>query len=379
MTTHDGGVRLRVDATFAAASGYDVIVRDGAMNDLAGRVTAAAPAAAYAVITPHNLAGSLGARAIGALRAAGMTAELLSFEDGESHKTRETWATLTDRMLDLRLGRDSCIVAVGGGVTGDVAGFVAATYMRGIPIVQVPTTLLAMIDASVGGKTGVDTPAGKNLVGVFHSPAAVIVDTAVLRTLPSVQIQSGLAEAVKHGAILDAAYFDWIGNHVSELLSLDSAALEHLVARSIQLKADVVSADPLENGRRAILNFGHTIGHALERFARYTMAHGFAVAAGMCVEAKLGEALGVTRPGTAEAIAVLLSRLGLPARAPFAADSLLDTMAIDKKARRSVPRFVLLRDIGECATDAQGAWTHAADSETLMSVLRQSAAAPDVV
>ncbi|HSJ32441.1 MAG TPA: 3-dehydroquinate synthase [Longimicrobiales bacterium] len=379
MTAHAGGVRIRVDAVFAAASGYDVVVRAGAMDDLADRVTAAAPAAAYAVITPHNLAGTVGARALGSLRAAGMTAELLSFEDGESHKTRETWAALTDRMLELRLGRDSCIVAVGGGVTGDIAGFVAATYMRGIPFVQVPTTLLAMIDASVGGKTGVDTPAGKNLVGAFHSPAAVIVDTAVLRTLPPVQIQSGLAEAVKHGAILDAAHFEWISDHVRELLSLDSAAMEQLVARSIRIKADVVSADPLESGRRAILNFGHTIGHALERFARYTMPHGFAVAAGMCVEARLGEALGITRPGSAEKIAVLLSRLGLPSRASFAPDSLLDTMALDKKARRSVPRFVLLRDIGECAIDTQGAWTHAADPETLMSVLRQSAAVPDVV
>ncbi|MBR9988643.1 MAG: 3-dehydroquinate synthase, partial [Gemmatimonadetes bacterium] len=248
-----------------AGSGYDVVIRNGALAELAARAAAAAPAAAYAVIVPHRLSDGPAARAVDSLRAAGLRAELLDFDDAESHKTRETWASLTDRMLDLRLGRDTCIIAVGGGVTGDIAGFVAATYMRGIPFVQVPTTLLAMIDASVGGKTGVDTPNGKNLVGAFHSPAAVIIDPAVLRTLPSHQFRSGLAEAVKHGAILDADYFAWSGEHVRELLALEPAALEHLITRSVQLKAGIVSADPFERDRRAILNFGHTVGHAIER------------------------------------------------------------------------------------------------------------------
>jgi 3-dehydroquinate synthase len=373
------GVHVRVDAMPAAATGYDVVMRYGALDDLAGLVTAAAPAAAYAVVTPHNLAESLGSQALAALRDAGLRAELFAFDDRETHKTRDTWASLTDRMLELRLGRDTCVIAVGGGVTGDVAGFVAATYMRGIPVVQVPTTLLAMIDASVGGKTGIDTPAGKNLVGAFHAPVIVIVDPAALRTLSAVQIRSGLAEAVKHGAILDAGYLRWIAEHAGDLLALDTAALEHLIVRSIQLKAEIVSADPLESGRRAMLNFGHTVAHALERSAGYTMPHGCAVSVGMCVEAALGEALGITREGTADALAVTLSLLDLPVRADFAPDALRDAMRIDKKARGSRPRFILLRDLGECAGDPHGGWTHDVPEDTLLRILRQSTVGSDLV
>ena len=374
-----GGMRVRVEAMPALAAGYDVIVRHGAMAELAARVAAAAPAAAYAVITPHALHDTLGSRALTSLRAADLRAELLAFDDRETHKTRETWASLTDRMIALKFGRDACVIAVGGGVTGDVAGFVAATYMRGIPFVQVPTTLLAMIDASVGGKTGVDTPAGKNLVGSFHSPALVIVDPVALRSLPELQLRAGLAEAVKHGAILDAAYFGWIGAHADALLALDAPALEQLIAHSIEIKAQVVSADPLESGRRAILNFGHTVAHALERCAGYAMPHGCAVSVGMCVEAQLGESMGVSRPGSADACATLLSRLGLPVRAQFAADALLDAMSIDKKARGSKPRFVLLRDIGECAPALHDVWTHEVPSDTLLHVLRRSTVASDLV
>jgi 3-dehydroquinate synthase len=374
-----GHVRVRVDAAPAIARGYDVIVGSGALEELAEHITAAASAAAYAVVTPHTLEDTLGARVQRVLRDAGLHVELLAFDDRELTKTRETWAALTDRMLELRLGRDSAIVAVGGGVTGDIAGFVAATYMRGIPVVQVPTTLLAMIDASVGGKTGVDTPAGKNLVGAFHSPAVVISDPAVLGTLPEVHIRSGLAEAVKHGAIADAGHFRWIGEHAADLLSLDTGALEHLVGHSVRLKADVVSADPLESGRRAILNFGHTVAHALERFTGYTTPHGLAVAIGMHVEAVLGETLGITDVGTADEIAALLRRLKLPVHARLDADALLDAMSVDKKARDSRPRFALLRRTGECAADGAGAWTHAVDSQTVLRVLQQAAGASELV
>jgi 3-dehydroquinate synthase len=276
-------------------------------------------------------------------------------------------------MLELKLGRDSCVIAVGGGVTGDMAGFVAATYMRGLPFVQVPTSLLAMIDASVGGKTGVDTDAGKNLVGAFHAPTVVVIDPAALRTLPARQLRSGLAEAVKHGAILDAEYFRWLEDHADELLALDAAALEHLIARSVELKAAVVASDPLEKGRRAILNFGHTVGHALEHSSRFTMPHGFAVSIGMCIEASLGEALGVTRAGTGAAIAKLLARFGLPTRTAFEPDALLHAITIDKKARAAQPRFVLLRHTGECTPDGNGMWTHAVDPLMLRTTLLHAA------
>jgi 3-dehydroquinate synthase len=374
MTRHDaGGARVHAAAITADASGYDILIRQGAFDQLADCVTAAAPAAAYAIITPRNLAASHGARALAALRGAGLRAELLDFDDREECKTRETWATLTDRMLELKLGRDSCVIAVGGGVTGDMAGFVAATYMRGLPFVQVPTTLLAMIDASVGGKTGVDTDAGKNLVGAFHAPTVVIIDPAALHTLPALQLRSGLAEAVKHGAILDVAYFWWLEDHADDLLALDATALQHLIARSVELKAAVVSSDPLEKGRRAILNFGHTVGHALEHFSRFTMPHGFAVSIGMCIEASLGEALGVTRAGTGAAIAKLLARFGLPTRTAFDSDAVLHAITIDKKARTAQPRFVLLRHTGECTPDGNGMWTHAVDPQVLRTTLLHAA------
>lgn len=372
---HRPGTRVRVDSMAVAAPGYDIVVRFGALDELGERVAAAAPADAYAVITPHSLQATIGARAVAELHRAGLHVELLAFDDAEVNKTRETWSALTDRMLDLRHGRDSCVVAVGGGVTGDVAGFVAATYMRGVPFVQVPTTLLSMIDASIGGKTGVDTPAGKNLVGAFHSPAVVVIDPAALQTLPPPHIRSGLAEAVKHGAILDAAYFEWIASNVSSLLALDPASLEQLIARSITLKADIVSADPLEDGRRAILNFGHTVGHALERYTGYSMSHGAAVSVGMCAEAALGEELGCTAPGTADALRALLTTVGLPVTAAFDPAALVETMTLDKKSRATQPRFALLRSIGECAPDTDGRWTHSVDSQALIHVLQQIAGA----
>lgn len=348
---------------------YDVIVRAGALDELPARVAAAVPAAAYALVCPRELAQLHGGRVLEAMRSAGIAAELVVFDGGEARKTRETWTQITDRMLELRFGRDGCLVAIGGGVTGDVAGFVAATYMRGIPFVQVPTSLLAMIDASVGGKTGVDTAAGKNLVGAFHSPRLVVVDPLVLRTLPDEELRSGLAEAVKHGAILDAGYFDWMESSAEPLLQKDAGALERLIARSIELKAGIVADDPYERGRRAVLNFGHTIGHALERRAGYTIPHGHAVAAGMGAEAAIGEAAGISEPGTAGRLARLLGALGLPSRVDASFDELVGAMRVDKKSVRAEPRFVLLRAIGEVARAQDGEWTHAVPGDAVAAVL----------
>jgi 3-dehydroquinate synthase len=278
-------------------------------------------------------------------------------------------------MLDLRLGRDSCVIALGGGVTGDLAGFVAATYMRGVPLLQVPTTLLAMIDASIGGKTGIDTPAGKNLVGAFHPPCLVVADPELLRSLPATEVRSGMAEAIKHGAILDAGYLAWIEAHAATLLGGDHADLEHLVRRSVELKAAIVAEDPREHGRRAILNFGHTVGHALERLSRYALPHGPAVAAGMVVEAVAGEVLGITEAGTGARIAAILERCGLPARVlpELSAPQILGAMETDKKARRGTARCVLLRMLGECAPadrEAGTGWTHELPAAALERALR---------
>jgi 3-dehydroquinate synthase len=365
--------RIHVIVTPQPLHGYDIVVEAGVLDELPERVAAAAPAARYAVIVPDDLAGSYGARVVAALHTSGLDAALLEFPAGEANKTRATWAALTDRLLELRFGRDSCVIAVGGGVAGDLAGFVAATYMRGVPLVQVPTTLLAMVDASVGGKTGVDTDAGKNLIGAFHAPRLVLADPLVLATLPPADFRAGMAEAVKHGAILDRDYFEWIEANVDAVLALQSAPLEELVARSADLKARVVMDDPYEHGARAALNFGHTIGHALELQSDYELRHGHAVAIGMVVEAAAGEAARITEPGTRTRIAQLLARLQLPVSPNLVdAGALLDVLPLDKKARRGRPRFVLPARIGALARPPGDAWTFELPDALLQHALTQA-------
>jgi 3-dehydroquinate synthase len=355
--------------------GYDIVVRAGALADLPLRAAVVA-ADRFVIIADATVAALYGARVLDCLRGAGLATELLTFPAGEAHKTRATWQILSDQMLAMRYGRDSCVIALGGGVTGDLAGFVAATYMRGIPVIQLPTTLLAMIDASVGGKTGVDTASGKNLIGAFHAPQVVIADTTLLATLPAAELRSGLAEAIKHGAILDEAYFEWIGERADDLLAIDAGAIEQLVRRSVEIKAAVVADDPLEHGRRAVLNFGHTVGHAFEQQSRYELPHGHAVAAGMMVEAAAGELLQVTAPGTSDRLRDLLLRCGLPtAPAQTGVAELRSTLILDKKTRDKRPRFVLLSEIGSIARDASGTWTHEVSEDVLADAMRRVIAA----
>ncbi|HUF51542.1 MAG TPA: 3-dehydroquinate synthase [Longimicrobiales bacterium] len=368
--------RLRVTMPPPAVHDYDVVVRTHALHDARALIERAAPAARYSIIAPDDIAELYAAPL---QRALGDRAASFTFAAGEANKTRASWSMLTDAMLARGLGRDTCVIAVGGGVAGDLAGFVAATYMRGIPVVQVPTTLLAMVDASVGGKTGVDTRAGKNLVGAFHAPSLVIIDPYVLGTLPVVQLRAGLAEAVKHGAILDDAYFQRIEDESAALLAADATAMEWLIMRSVELKAGIVAQDPYERGIRAILNFGHTIGHAVEAHAQYRLPHGFAVATGMVAEAALGEAAGVTEPGSGRRLEALLERLGLPVRLPHDAAQLRAYMSVDKKARTAAPRFALLHRIGRAAAAAEGEWTHELPVHVIDDVLKTVSRGADVV
>src|SRR5689334_8986598 len=297
------------------------------------------------------------------------TGPALTFPAGEASKTRDQWARLTDALLADGLGRDSGIIALGGGVAGDLAGFVAATYMRGLRYVQVPTSLLAMLDASVGGKTGVDTPEGKNLIGAFHPPAAVVADPRVLATLPERDYRGGLAEAVKHGLIADADYFGWIESQAEALLRRDEAGLTRLVRRSVEIKAEVVSGDEREAGRRAILNAGHTVAHALERVTEYALPHGEAVAVGLVAESALAEAIGAAPSGLARRVSALLARLGLPVRlaAPVDLDRLVAAMGSDKKNRSARLRFALPSRLG--AMSAEGEWTREAPAAALRQAL----------
>ncbi|CAN5825902.1 3-dehydroquinate synthase [soil metagenome] len=360
-----GGARAHVGAS-ASGTSYDVVVAAGALDQLPDRLHAVAPARHYAVISDSNVAALYGDRVLRQLRDAGMVADLLQFDAGEAHKTRQVWAALTDAMFALGCGRDSCVIALGGGVTGDLAGFVAATCMRGVPVVQVPTSLLAMVDAAVGGKTGIDVPAGKNLVGAFHAPRLVLADPLLLRTLPITEIRAGLAEAIKHGAVLDAEYFDWIDAEADALTRLEHVAVERLVARSVELKAAVVTSDPHEGGYRAVLNFGHTVGHALELLTAYELSHGDAVSMGMVAESWAGELAGVTDTGTTDRLASVLRRCGLPVGGVSVTfDDVMGVMRLDKKARGSIPRFTLPLRIGSCARASDGSWTHEVDAGVL--------------
>jgi len=348
-------------------AGYDVRIAPGALDEIGVRTAEAAPAHRYAIISDSQVARLYGERVVKAFLHAGLDAAPFSFPAGEWNKRREEWARLLDALLAAGFGRDSVVVALGGGVTGDLAGFVAATFMRGVPVVQVPTTLLAMLDSCVGGKTGVDTEAGKNLIGAFHHPALVLIDPELLSTLPRHQRIAGLAEAIKTAAILDPELWEWIAAHAGALVEGDAQAAAELVGAVVALKIDVVSRDPHESDVRSILNFGHTIGHALETLEGYTLLHGEAVAAGMRVETRLGEAAGITRPGTATRLAGLLEECGLDRawESEHRPEEVIEALGRDKKARGRRPHCVFLARIGEVATDPAGRHTFALEPAEL--------------
>ncbi|TAN00916.1 MAG: 3-dehydroquinate synthase [Rhodanobacteraceae bacterium] len=278
--------------------------------------------------------------------------ETLVLPAGEAHKNLDAVSRVLDALAQLGATRDGCVLALGGGVVGDIAGFAAACWMRGIDSVQFPTTLLAMVDSSVGGKTGVDHPAGKNLVGAFHQPRAVVADLDTLATLPDRELRAGLAEVVKTACIGDAAFFEWLEAHIDALLARDVDALTHAIARCCRFKAEVVVRDEREAGERALLNFGHTFGHALETETGYgTLLHGEAVAIGMILAARLSARLGMADRSDAERLRALLQRTGLPTELPhgLTADALLARIRLDKKNRAGMLRLILWHGIGRAA------------------------------
>ena len=361
---------------------YEVRIGPGLLAALGDVVVNEAPAHRYAVITDSNVGPLHGAAALDSLETrasesgtrAGPTRRvtMVTIPAGEASKTRDTWARVTDDLLGAGFGRDTTIVALGGGVVGDLAGFVAATFMRGVPYVQVPTTLLAMIDASVGGKTGVDTPAGKNLVGAFHQPAAVVADTNLLATLPAEHLRAGMAEAIKHGVIADAAYLERVASIAADLPSrvASTDALLDLVARSVEIKAEIVTRDERENGIRKTLNFGHTIGHAIELCSNYTLLHGDAVAIGMAYESMLGERVGVTAGGTAARVRSVLRDAGLPLVRPSSVsiDAIVDATHSDKKARAGRAEYALPATLGSMAA-AESGWAVPVSDDLVREVL----------
>ena len=327
---------------------YDVVIEPGSLESLGARVRAVAPASSAFLVFDRALEASHLPRARASLEAAGYETTCVPFAGGEEHKTLDTVHGLYDVLLAQRFERRSPVIAFGGGVLGDTAGFAAATYLRGVPFVQCPTTLLAMVDSSVGGKVGVNVPQGKNLIGAFYQPVAVVADPLVLRTLPARELRCGLAECIKHALIRDPALFDWTREHMPKLLALDPDSLAQLVARNVAIKAAVVIEDEKETGVRAHLNLGHTFGHAIEATVGYgRILHGEAVGLGLLAAATLAGELGVAARSLRAEVEDVVGRAGLPRRVELPADArLAEAMALDKKVAAGRVRFVLPERVG---------------------------------
>jgi 3-dehydroquinate synthase len=335
--------------------GYTIHIAPGGLDRLGALVRGLALGDRALVVSDATVAALYGGRAVAVLRQAGVNAELAAVPPGEDAKSLAVADTLYTKAIALGLDRRSPVIAVGGGVVGDLAGFVAATYLRGVPFVQVPTTLLAQVDSSVGGKVAVNHPAGKNLIGAFHQPRLVVADTDLLATLPARELASGLAEVVKYGIIADAAFFAYLEANSAAILARAPSVLGEIVRRSCEIKAAVVEQDEKESGLRMILNFGHTIGHAVEAaagFARFS--HGEAVAVGMHAAARLSAILGRCGPDTVAAVDALLARFGLPAAAPgYRPADLLAYLARDKKSIGGTVNWVLTGGIGRVAVSRE--------------------------
>jgi 3-dehydroquinate synthase len=339
-------VRVEIPAVEAAA--YDVRIEAGLLRQLGEMVRAVAPAPSVGIVTDSNVAPHYLAAAKSSLETAGYRVLSHVIPAGEQHKTLATVSTALDTFLNARVERATPIVALGGGVVGDLGGFVAASLLRGVPFVQVPTTLLATVDASVGGKVGVDHPTGKNLIGAFHQPRLVVTDIATFATLPPREIRAGLAECIKHGVIRDASLFAFIEQQLAGILQNECGAMAELVARNVAIKAAVVAEDPFERGVRALLNFGHTFGHAIETVMGYSgVLHGEAVALGMVAAGRMACRLGRFQQDEVNRLIALIAAAGLPTQWPgLDTEKVFAAMFSDKKVRGGKLRFILPSRIG---------------------------------
>jgi 3-dehydroquinate synthase len=346
-------VTTTVTVSGGAFRPYEVIVGRGLLAELGARVAPLARGRTV-VITDETVAGLHGKAALASLKAAGAPGRLLTVPPGEGSKSFAELERVIDRMLAFQLDRKDVVVALGGGVVGDLAGLAAALYMRGIDFVQVPTTLLAQVDSSVGGKTAIDTPHGKNLVGAFHQPRLVLADIDLMATLPERQLRSGWAEVLKHGLICDAAFLDWLASEGAAGATGDPVALERAVVRSVEIKSAIVGEDEKEAGRRALLNLGHTFGHAIEAelgFDEMKLTHGEAVALGCALAFRFSAASGLCAPEAAARVEAIFAAAGLPTRldqaGTFRSAALVKRMTGDKKAEGGRLTLILARAIGD--------------------------------
>lgn len=342
---------MSADATSVAVNvqgaRYDITIRPGLLADVGAQVARLGQTNRAGIVTDSRVAPLYVDTVSDSLRRAGIEPVTAIVPAGEDHKTLDDLAPVYDTLLSARIERNTPILALGGGVVGDMTGFVAATVLRGVPFVQIPTTLLAMVDASVGGKTGINHAVGKNLIGSFHQPIAVLIDPAVLKTLPARELRGGLAECIKHDIIRDADGFGRLERDVTRALELDVDYLGELVAHNVAIKARVVEADPFEKGERAHLNFGHTFGHAIETVSRYSYSHGECVALGMTAAARLATDLGMLDDASRRRIVSTIEKAQLPTRGlTLATADVVDAMRFDKKVRGGKVRFVLPDRIG---------------------------------
>ena len=341
------------------ARSYPILL--GELDGLGAAVSARLRPGRCAVVSDSNVAPRYGEAACASLRAAGFEPSLHAFPAGEANKNLDTWQALVEAVLSSGVDRATPLLALGGGVVGDMAGFAAATLLRGLPLVQVPTTLLAMVDSSVGGKTGVNASMGKNLVGAFHQPELVFAPMDTLASLPDAELRCGLGEVVKHALLADPTLFAWLESEGARLVAREEAALRHAVWRCCAIKAAIVARDERESGERALLNLGHTVGHAIEAVAGYgAWRHGEAVGLGLVIEARCAASLGLAPPWLPDRVAALLRSLGLPDAAPaLGIAALRRAMAFDKKRTRGTLTVALPMDIGR-------AELHAVDPEALL-------------
>lgn len=328
---------------------YHVLVGEGLLDEVGAHTRRVAPAQRCTVVTNPTVFGLYGSAVVESLRQAGYGVDVVEIRDGERYKSLSVAMDTYDKLTAFGAQRWDPIVALGGGVVGDLAGFVAGTYMRGVPLVHVPTTLLAQVDSSIGGKTAVNLPAGKNLVGMFYQPKLVLADIATLASLPRHNTLAGLAEVLKYGFLEGKDLLAFVEGNLTDVAALHPSEMRQVVAWCCKLKARVVSDDERDEGRRAVLNLGHTVGHALETLQGYgTYDHGEAISMGMAAAAVIGVKAGLTDDGTARHVVGLLNRAGLPVRLPAVpVDALVACMLLDKKAKDRQMRFVLLRKIGE--------------------------------
>lgn len=303
----------------------------------------------FAIVTDDQVFSLYGQHLHEAFLKLGLEAYLFSFPAGEHSKTRKTKEELENQLFQHQLGRDTCLIALGGGVVTDLTSYLASTYCRGVPVIMIPTSLLSMVDASIGGKTGVNVPWGKNMVGTIYPPSRVLIDSSFLLSLPPKELKNGFVEMLKHGLIADAAYFYFLEEHAKDLLNFDSVKLEQVIWESCRIKAAIVEEDEKDCGKRQLLNFGHTVGHALEKVTHYTLSHGEAVAIGILVESYLSLLSGYLNKDAFDRIEAVFKLYGMPSLASFKmdVDLILETMVLDKKSRNRQPHFVLLKEIGQ--------------------------------